>query len=112
MRVPLPTVVTNRIDRNEAVRYVDKVLPVMEDKYGYSDDYHPGGYAQSMGFLYIYIYLFPPLLTCFSVNRVQHAYGAPYVGGAGAAGAPAGWSGAQYAQAAHGVVYGREAVRH
>lgn len=90
MRVPLPAAVTDRIDRNEAVRYVDKLLPVMEDSYGYSDNYHPGG-----------------------VNRVQHAYGAPYVGGAGAAaGAPAGWSGAQYAQAAHGVVYGREAVRH
>lgn len=44
MRMPLPAMVENRIDRNTAARFVDRVTPVMEDSYGYADEYHPRKY--------------------------------------------------------------------
>jgi len=93
VRMPIPTAVESYVDRNTAARYIDKFVPVMEDSYGYADRYHPSGAA-----------------------AVQpRLYGAPYVGGANPGAAVAGGpavAGGQYAQAAHGVVYGREAIRH
>jgi hypothetical protein len=88
MRMPLPSIVESRVDRDAVSRFAHKMTPVMEDSFGYADDYHPRG-----------TYLPERQHGIAYVNQ-----GAPGVGPAPA--------GAGYAQAAQGVVYGRESIRH